>query len=102
MLQLPDAVSAAVRCSVSGRLTGLLCRRGEDDDLTPTVSPKAPGNATVFFSCKIVIPSRFAVRLANPKSITISALNGDCIRQQTQWSDGLEFVSGSFVWTLRE
>ena len=70
----PSRPLAATECC------SCLSQRGEDDDLTPAVSPKAPGNATVFYS----------------------SLNVDCVREQTQYSDALEFVAGTFVWTLHD
>ena len=65
---------------VASECCSCLTQRGEDADVTAYVNPKAPGNATVFYS----------------------SLNADCVREQTQWSDGLDFVSGSFVWTLHD
>ena len=70
----PSRPTAATECC------SCLSQRGEDDDITPAVSPKAPGNATVFYS----------------------SLNVDCVREQTQYSDGLDFVAGSFVWVLHD
>eukprot|EP01052_Picozoa_sp_SAG31_P025436 SAG31_NODE_2229_length_6145_cov_2.651009_3_plen_120_part_00 len=60
---------------VASECCSCLAQRGEDADLTPYVNPKAPANATVFFS----------------------SLNVECVLEQTQWSDSLDFVSGSFV-----
>lgn len=70
----PSRPTAATECC------SCLSQRGEDGDRTPRVNPKSPGNATVFFS----------------------SMNADCVWQQTQWSDSLDFVAGSFVWTLHD
>jgi hypothetical protein len=31
-----------------------------------------------------------------------SSLNADCVKEQTQWSNSLEYVAGTFVWTLHD
>ncbi len=57
-------------------------QRGEDDDLTPVPSRGDWGKDgnTVFYS----------------------NFNIDCVQQQTQYSNGLDFVSGTFVWTAHD
>lgn len=50
-------------------------QRGEDDDLGPY-----GGNSSVFYS----------------------DFNINCVKEQTQWSNALDFVGGTFVWTLHD
>ena len=55
---------------VASECCSCLTQRGEDDDLAPNPRPKPYW----------------------------SSLNADCVKEQTQWSDALPFVAGTFVW----
>ena len=70
----PARPTAATECC------SCLSQRGEDVDITPHVNPKKPGNNSVFYS----------------------NFNADCVKEQTQWSDALTFVAGTYVWTLHD
>ena len=61
-------------------------QRGEDSDLGP-YGPTCP------------LPSKHCISNA---SVFYSNFNIDCVKEQTQWSNALDFVGGTFVWTLHD